>query len=753
MRSFTSDFAAQLLRSHVRPYFVLEIQWDSGTKYYVDRESDDFDASGTRLPTVETAKVTSWGSMAMTLKEQQVGAIDSVAISIQDADGDITTLLGGETSQQRRVVKIWRMFDEDAVTWPTDAALIFAGTTSRHTYNEADNTVSLEVQDPSRRLLGSTGTIAGRDIFENVDPDYEDRVIPTVWGYAQRVEAVLISRPWEAALAEPIDRIDLKDETVLTLTTTLEALGLEDEQSVDVYMGSGDARVRFTALFHDGEPATLELNGDPSAEGIGGAFIDTNPAVKLEITSTTTGSGSFSGANIIGTAYAGSPSPSLDSFVTKYGYAVLLPVSGDPVGGTVRVITAWPDHEELGGGGYGWRIKFNETSLHSAATTGDDIWFYQLNKDNYRYDAGTAIRPVSGNWVYAANSLPSKAVLNVEGYGDKADRRSGGDKRKDFITIADSFALYELYEAHETLMQATSAHWTADVNDSDYSDAELLGRNITTVTFATPPRELMSGLDDNRIWVTLVGTSSDENVIDNPALVALEYLTNPFLLNVDLSLINYGSFYSAAADSAVGTRKASFAQTEVQGGLELLQDLARQCQSLIFYDQGQLAMRVLRNSSTDYSASFDENTILSGTLQIVETDIDDVVTRLNAAWRYQWDDKSKPRKVQAYNLGAELAFISNAKEMEVYLYNNREHVKDEIEFWLARWSRVYREVSFETLARALILQPGDWIKLGYEDGEGRQIIPDNTACEVLDVSDDSGSGTVSVRCRYVQFSF
>ena len=183
------------------------------------------------------------------------------------------------------------------------------------------------------------------------------------------------------------------------------------------------------------------------------------------------------------------------------------------------------------------------------------------------------------------NSLPSKGVVKVEGFGTIADQAGN---TKDFIVLGN---YQETIIAGSAVTRLIGGGLTVNLNDNTWNNppGTGLGRNVTSVTFpGGVPRDINTSLDDDRIWVTLEGVedvgNSTGNLITNPALVILQYLEHSTLMFGDPASINLASF--AAAATALAGYSCGFAQIESADGLSLLQHIASLCHSVLFFDQG-----------------------------------------------------------------------------------------------------------------------------------------------------------------------
>jgi hypothetical protein len=172
-RTFTNNFIAQCVARTSKPYLVLEIDYGGtiGTKYYLDRSPASFDTSdGHRVPAsgVDTAAlVLQWPSASLTLGEDKIGYEEQTTVTLNDANGEMTSLMS-QGEQQRKLVTVWRMFDDPSCVWGTDNAAILTGCLRPFDWSGQDNTIKLGIGDLSKFLTKSISTIASKAIFPNI---------------------------------------------------------------------------------------------------------------------------------------------------------------------------------------------------------------------------------------------------------------------------------------------------------------------------------------------------------------------------------------------------------------------------------------------------------------------------------------------------------------------------------------------------------------------------------------------------------
>jgi hypothetical protein len=419
---------------------------------------------------------------------------------------------------------------------------------------------------------------------------------------------------------------------------------------------------------------------------------------------------------------------------------------------SVTIGTPWPS---------AYKVLFGDTNVNQSIQVGDIVKVRDTSSDRRAYEGGVSIRPKDGEWIYVANDLPSKAVVKVEGFGDVKDEAGKG--RKDWILLGQLLS-DELDGSVETINIATDV-FTVNLNDDTWNlgtgASDDLGHNVTTITFQRAPREVNSNCENNRIWVTLKGIEDNRDstgtIISNPALLILEILEHPDLLDLDAAFIDSSAFSTAAGDSVISTRKAGFFMLEPRDGMELIQDIARQCHCAIFFDLGKVTIQVLKNTAPASTLTLDtsaNDNIVMGTLEKWDSDVDQLVSHVLIKWRSKWDDKDGNKQIDVVrkSSGVEAAFGRRDAEFPVWLYYRRSDVEAEGDFYVTRWGRLYRHVALEGLLDALILQPADWITLTYVDASGTTLYSARQL-EVLRTSDRGVGESIPIEARYAAFTF
>lgn len=747
MRTFTANFLAQAKSKSARPYQVLEVDWGgaAGTAFYLDRPAGSFvNNDGRRAPAVDAnVMVLEWPAVSLALKEGAIGATEQTQVTLDDANGALTAILNTQ-EQQRRIVRVWRMFDDPSCQWGRDNGLLLAGCLRPFDWTAKDNQLVLSIGDLGPLLAKSIACTASNAIFPYVPNDYQDRNIPLAWGCAQRVEAVCVERPWETRITQNTDG---SDPITVTIADDPLDLGLDGSgaTSYQAYLGLDAVTAKFSQSGTPGagtSTATISKLWDPvwftavllgTVDGAGKSRLIIQDE---HVTPTAL-------ANLIG------------NYMTAGQTINILSAKLGLVQTTLSSFTIdapWP-------GWYTLVINDPGGTIIPNLQIDDQFKFLKSGSPLRAWPNGTMLKQLGGQSVYIANALPSKNVSKVEGFGTITDQ--AGNTRKDFIVLGN---YQETIISGSATTKLVGGGLSVNLNDKTWNTppGSALGRDVTSITFATgAPRDLNANLDNDRIWVTLEGIEdkgdSTGNLITNPALVILQYLEHAALMYVDAASINLAGF--AAAATALAGFSCGFAQVEAADGLSLLQHIASLCHSVLFFDQGQANLVVLSDTPAAPVASFDTTTndnLLQGSLTQAESAVDDVVNDITFKWRSCWDDQSGQKLLDSKNvrLTSIAAFGRIAREINPCdIYWNRSSVAAERDWWLGHLSSVFRQVRFTGFLDALLLQPGDWITVTWVDGGGRNLFGGAQPMQVTRCVDTGQGGLVQIEARWVGFGY
>ena len=113
---------------------------------------------------------------------------------------------------------------------PRQRSAIFTGCLRPFDWTAKDNQSALAVGDLGPLLAKSVLCNCKNIVFPNIPNTYQDKNIPLAWGNAQRVEAVLIERPWETHITQNTDG---SDPVTVTIADDPIDLGVDGSGATD----------------------------------------------------------------------------------------------------------------------------------------------------------------------------------------------------------------------------------------------------------------------------------------------------------------------------------------------------------------------------------------------------------------------------------------------------------------------------------------------------------------------------------------
>lgn len=659
------------------PIRILELQFAAGTQYYAGETLSS--------PVTAAGKVTEWGTRKLTAVPGKVGGFGTFSVTLADPDLSLKTLF--DTSPGLAGTQAFIHLFFDGTTWPTDRITEFGGVvTEPPSWSESDGTWKLTISGFEEYHDRQLGKFVDRNTFpESVCTDCEGSFIPIVYGSpVSRVPACVVDRPGAANLAA---QLNIHDST------------LEIHRSADA-----------AGFTHDGSEINLVVGFPGNFELITGSFSGSSDTT---FSITNRGAIQASGTSP-GTFGTGGDSYFLisQSDITfpnqpRTGYPIW--IDNDNDNQWIRYITDFWLHE-------GDSIVVVKEMTNVTFKTGA-AWKLGRYPNDVQWLTGTPVYEV-GTWKYAVNFLPSKSVDRVEARAQVVTPDSRGTKVDQFFSYDSSF-------------------YSVNLDDRTYNSN--LGREsdeagITTISINRPPTHY--GFSEDNVFVTLKGIMEDDSTgstLTNPSDIIKHLMNCPFLGGISDSLIDSTSF--ADAQSAISENFA-LAITEEKSLGQLVGDLARQAGCLLFWDQGKAFLE--RVSLTPGSTVFtvDSGKYVLGSLSIGYIAASEIATEVTG--KFQTSPPSPERRIIRRSADAATQYGQRRQELNLWAYQTPEPVASIVERWLEFWLERHQTATFLVDLRAIALQPGDWITLDIDSGNGTALF-DSVDARVISVEQQSAN--------------
>jgi len=727
VREFTADYLARASAKSSRPYMILEVNWGTASspalKYYSDRTAADFEATGVRSPTLESALVLEWGETAMELTDNQSLSYGTRTIALEDTQGDIRWMLDASI-KQLKYTRIYRLFDHESTVWPDDAAIVFSGSIEPHTFTEDGCKVSFAMKDISSQFIRALELAIPNNVFAKLPLGSQGRCFPLALGRVHRMKCLPINGAVDLNGNTVGGTSSLAPGTEIRMDRSMSDLGVIAGTQYELTIGGDPVKGSFSAVPPEETNQnacifTVTAGGTVSGSAVGHALM--RAVWEMVLLDESAG---FNGYFRLRRLEPSEMRSSFEETVTTIGSDLRI-ASYDKDTQTyvnvafIDIIIDDPDE--------GW--------IHIQFAPGDNppmdvyhpLFFYSAGSTaGIAQPGGVSVKAASTlQTIYCCNFLPSQNVFAVEAWYDGGEEVGAGFRQL-------GSGVRETVVGTTTVIDPESVPYVINTNDETWNGPTQLGHNISTISISIPPSYIDPAYKDDAIYVSLLGMRPRDPgeaplAIVNPALVVLEMLTHPKIFNVDESHIDEASFAAGAA--ALSGCEVGCAVLTQKNGLEWLQNFARQFHSFLLLDQDKIYWKTLANSSSSFAMTFacgvnqipvsTTDNILAGSLQISESPVEELTTHLIGSWTRFWDERSdtKTEEIRTFNQDA---FTFAGRQLKTIQYDamwRRTDVINELSFWMDRYARVYRLVTFTAFLEAAKLQPGDWIKVSYANSQ------------------------------------
>ena len=393
MRSLTAAAIAKKNAATATPINILKVEFGGaiGTKYYSDRTL--------AAPVSAEGRVLSWGSLSQEVIED-AGALGDVTISLIDTD---LVLLGYLRSQevQKKPCTIYQWFD--GLTWGVDEIILFQGHLKSPTWVEDPPSLSIVIESTQTYYESATiGTEATKDIFPAIRKEDEGKILPLVWGKAERLVPVKVIDAKRTTLAIPMS--NSASTTVVT-----DSRDFVQGQLYDLLIGTEYVRGSF-----DGGKLTLVQRG-----------------------------------RVLSFGWTTANQPNIVTF-----RATLTPQGPSWIGFKIRFV--FPSYS----------VERQITNFTAPDIYGIDLWatvpaftYYEIYGEQKAHDAGVEVYEKISSHVWIVNDAPSTSVDFLEMESSVILEGNGlSNKLKDLSQIAKLLESYYTVNLNDATWAGTIGH-------------------------------------------------------------------------------------------------------------------------------------------------------------------------------------------------------------------------------------------------------------------------------------------------------
>lgn len=223
------------------------------------------------------------------------------------------------------------------------------------------------------------------------------------------------------------------------------------------------------------------------------------------------------------------------------------------------------------------------------------------------------------------------------------------------------------------------------------------------VTLLQLPKALSNYVDsegnsegwEDEIWINASATSPD-------AVNVIEYI----IFNYTDMGIDTASFNLARTQVPYGL---NFTLTSQQDSIKLLQDLAYQCNCMLYTKNNTFYIIYLGTEPAPID-TITEDDILNQSLEVTTTETEDIATVYVANWQPDYIPGDNYSVTFRYNLQL---YQLITKTVNFFALNFASAVVSSATFWLIRESNIFKKVTFKTPIHKLNLEVNDYVLLNF----------------------------------------
>lgn len=455
MRTLTAQTITEKNSLSYKPILILKIIFggSAGTKY--------FSSHPISSPVTSSGSIVNWGKIFSVLDERDVSDGNNINIEIADPEqtikGYFSTpgIIGSEAI-------IYQAFDE--LTESDMVPLVKGRILESPAWSEGKKSVDIEVSDLSFMFKDIfCGTVCTPDIFEDIGEKDEGKILPIVYGKAERVKAVLVTRGAKTKLASDISQYS-------------DTLYVDDASKFP----SGPIRLRI------------------GNEEITGSFTGNTFNITARGCSYQSGTVSETSGSLFIVKDSSLPSVTDNEYSglfikAEYGGYEQVRSIYYSIASTGALIISSP--------------FFNEDGIAEPVESGTS---FSITTVATKHPAGEDIVEVLDEYVYIAADHEATSIDSIEAMGVispeiEVDGRVFAREREGFATLPVQY-------------------YQVDTNDDTTFTG--LGHAVTTIKMRRLPTVIAAGhYTDDQLYVNMKGKkNTSENLIENPAEVIEDFL-------------------------------------------------------------------------------------------------------------------------------------------------------------------------------------------------------------------------------------
>lgn len=178
----------------LEPLLVIEIEWDSGTKLYSEKDLS-FYASDDTL-----GKILNTGSVTSQLRAETSGDLTTIQVQLDDTDGDIKLNVNTDQIIGTKA-KVWYCFDNGDTTHTTPVLLMSGHIASDVSWDEGNRQITLTIDTAANNKDSVIGYAPTVDDFPDLNTEVSGKMWPICFGSVLKVPCVQVYKAKRGTLS------------------------------------------------------------------------------------------------------------------------------------------------------------------------------------------------------------------------------------------------------------------------------------------------------------------------------------------------------------------------------------------------------------------------------------------------------------------------------------------------------------------------------------------------------------------------
>lgn len=196
------------------------------------------------------------------------------------------------------------------------------------------------------------------------------------------------------------------------------------------------------------------------------------------------------------------------------------------------------------------------------------------------------------------------------------------------------------------------------------------------------------------------------------------------ITNVVLGYTNLTVDAASFAEASPYLTRANFALQQRKDAFQFIQELAYQARCAVWIKDNKVYIKYLGKIDT-VVATITEADIIFGSMELMTTETEDIVTKYVAEWRANYKRKDPHKIIIRYNIPK---YGLHEETYDYYAFNQAASVFNAATFWVVRTAHTFKRLRFRTSLARIALETFDTVNLAFTN----RIVANGTVIGVIE---------------------